>query len=333
MTTKKKYGVTLSVLLLFAVASFFLLKKPAGPARIEKIRMGVRNSPVCALIYIAEQQNMFKRHGLDLSIENYQAGAYAINDLLSGKVDVVTTAEIVMALHAFKNENFRAIAAISSTNNTEVVARRDRGIAQPEDLRGKRIGVVKGNVTEFFLHAFLSFHGIHPGEIETVDLNPTEIVTAITESRIDAASSFPPFLNTIKKNLARNAVSWSAQGGQDYYVLLLTRGELVKARAQAVDGLLKGVVEAEAFLKNHEGEAQKIVERALNLDHEVVMSTWSETHFRVGLDQSLLTLMEDEARWAMTNKLVESTKIPNYLPLLHLEGLAKIKPEAVSVIR
>ncbi len=70
----------------------------------------------------------------------------------------------------------------------------------------------------------------------------------------------------------------------------------------------------------------------MDLNHEVVMSTWSKTRFRVGLDQNLLTLMEDEARWAITNKYVDSTKVPNYFNFLYLEGLKKIKPEAVSVI-
>ncbi len=319
-------------MIVLTVSVFFFITKPSVPEKAEKVRMGVRNSPVCALVYIAQQQNQFKRHGVDLSIENYQAGAYAVNDLLSGKVDVVTAAETVLALQAFKSGDLRAIATISSTNNTEIVARRDRGIAKPEDLKRKRIGIVKGNVTEFFLHAFLSFRGIHSGEIRAVDLKPAEMVTAITEGKIDAASCFPPFLDTIKKNLGQNGVSWSAQGGQDYYVILLTRADLIKARPRVIDGLLKGMIEAEDFLKKDEDKAQAIVERTLGLDHESVVSTWAKTRFRVRLDQDLLTLMEDEARWAIKNKLVDAEKVPNYFTLLHLEGLEKIRPEAVGVV-
>ncbi len=50
------------------------------------------------------------------------------------------------------------------------------------------------------------------------------------------------------------------------------------------------------------------------------------------LDQALLTLLEDEGRWAIHNKLVDGEKVPNYLHFLYLDGLEKIKPEAVSVI-
>ena len=49
------------------------------------------------------------------------------------------------------------------------------------------------------------------------------------------------------------------------------------------------------------------------------------------LDQDLLALMEAEARWAIKDKLVDSETIPDYSSFLYLEGLKKIKPEAVGV--
>ena len=93
------------------------------------------------------------------------------------------------------------------------------------------------------------------------------------------------FQDMIKKSLADRIVSWPAQGGRDFYYLLITREELVKTRPGAIAGLLKGVLEAEAFLKKHEREAQDIMKRMLDVDQEAVMSTWSKTRFRVRLDQ------------------------------------------------
>ena len=135
----------------------------------------------------------------------------------------------------------------------------------------------------------------------------------------------------IKKSLAGKILSWPAQGGRDFYYLLITREELVKTRPGAITGLLKGVLEAETFLKKNERDAQDIVKSILGIDQEALMNTWSKTRFRVRLDQDLLTLMEDEGRWAIRNKLVDAEKIPDYSTFLYLEGLRKIKPEAVGV--
>jgi NitT/TauT family transport system substrate-binding protein len=137
----------------------------------------------------------------------------------------------------------------------------------------------------------------------------------------------------MRKNLSGNSVSWPIQGGQDYHLVLIVRDELIKTRPLAVTGLLKGVIEAEEFLRRNESEAQRIVERALSLDRKSVLSTWSKTRFRVRLDQSLLTLLEDEGRWAIRNQMVAGEKVPNYLNFLYLDGLGKIKPDVVTVIR
>jgi ABC-type nitrate/sulfonate/bicarbonate transport system substrate-binding protein len=331
----KKKGIVLFLaagVIILTVLGFFLLRRPAGPEKVEKLRLGIFPDPICALIYVAQQQGMFKRHRLDISFENYQAGAFAVRDLMAGKVDVATAADYVLALQGFKREDLRGVGTISLFQSHEMVARKDRGIGKPEDLKGKVIGVPRGAATEFFLSTFLTLNNIHSREVHLIDLKPSAMVTALSEGKIDAASCFPPSTDEMKRNLTQNAIAWPLQGGQDCYFLLITSEALIKTRPNVITSLLKGVLEAEAFLKKHEKEARKIIESTLNLDHEVLMSTWSKTRFHVGLDQSLLTLMEDEARWGIQNKLVDSTKVPNYFNFLYLEGLKKVKPEAVSVV-
>ena len=331
----KRKGIVLLVaagVILFVVLSFCIVhESPRFPKRPRGSGSVFFPITISALIYIAQEQGFFKRHGLDVSLENFQTGAFAVNGLISDKVDVATASGFVLALQGFKRPDLRAIAAISSTDIVEVVARRDRGIEKPEDLRGKRIGVTKNTIAEFFLSTFLSLNGILPGEVRTVDLKPSDFVTALSEGKIDAAVCFPPW-DTVKRNLAQNGVSWPIQGGQEYYLLVIVKDELIKTRPRAVEGLLKGALDAEDFLKKHESEAQAIVERTLGLDHASVASTWAKTRFRVRLDQALLTLMEDEARWAIQNRLVEAKKVPNYLNFLYLEGLEKLRPDAVGVV-
>jgi NitT/TauT family transport system substrate-binding protein len=91
------------------------------------------------------------------------------------------------------------------------------------------------------------------------------------------------------------------------------------------------LIEAEAFLKTHKGKAQETVMSEFSVNRDSLISTWSKTRFRVSLDQALVTLMEDEGRWATRNKLVERKTIPDYSAMLYPDGLRKIKPEAVGL--
>jgi ABC-type nitrate/sulfonate/bicarbonate transport system substrate-binding protein len=330
----KRKGIVLLVtagVILFVFLGVLFLRKPAVSEKTERLRIGVFPDTISGLIYIAREQGFFKRHGLDVSLEDFQTGAFAVNGLISDKVDVATASGFVLALQGFGRSDLRAIAAISLTDIVEIVARRDRGIEKPEDLRGKRIGVTKNTIAEFFLSTFLSLNGILPGEVRTVDLKPSDFEIALSGGKIDAAVCFPPW-DALKRKMAQDGVSWPIQGGQGYHLVVIVKDALIKTRPHAVESLLKALLDAEDFLRKHEREAQAIVERTLGLDHASVASTWAKTRFHVRLDQFLLTLMEDEARWAIQNRLVEAKKVPNYLNLLSLEGLEKLRPDAVGVV-
>lgn len=43
-------------------------------------------------------------------------------------------------------------------------------------------------------------------------------------------------------------------------------------------------------------------------------------------------LMQQEAKWAMHNKLVAKKEMPNYLDFFSFDALEKVKPEAVSIV-
>ena len=90
------------VMILFMVLGLLVFKKPSSPDKIENLRVGVLPDSISALLYIAKQQGMFKRHGLEVLFENYQAGAYAVNDLSAGKVDVATAIEFVLVLRGLR---------------------------------------------------------------------------------------------------------------------------------------------------------------------------------------------------------------------------------------
>jgi NitT/TauT family transport system substrate-binding protein len=54
---------------------------------------------------------------------------------------------------------------------------------------------------------------------------------------------------------------------------------------------------------------------------------------RVFLDQSLLSLLEDEARWVLNSGFVEPAPMPGYLDMVDVRPLSQLKPDVVTVIR
>lgn len=93
------------------------------------------------------------------------------------------------------------------------------------------------------------------------------------------------------------------------------------------------MIKAEEFVAKNVDEAQSIMSTATKIDKDLIREVWGGFHYRVALDQTLLITLEDEARWAMKNKLTEQTVMPDFRNYIHLDSLQAVKPNAVRLNR
>ena len=303
--------------------------KYAGP--VEKITLGVVAIESSSLLYIANAKGMFKEHGLDVTIIGFPDGVKASDDLLKNRVDAAAVADFIFVTRSFQRDDLRIFGSIFRGDTFEVIARKDRGITKPAHLRGRRIGLTKGTVLDFFMATFLSMHGITAGSVRLVDLKPYEIPEAISSGSVDAVIAWEPYAGQIRNNLGSKAVTWPGQSGQSYQFVLMAKEEFIKERPLAVERLLKALLEAEKYCAEHTTDAQNLIAARLGHDPASLQSLWKRVDFRVSLDQDLVTLMEDEAKWLLKLK-GESRDMPNYLKYIDWRLLEKIKPDAVGLI-
>ncbi|MHB8771077.1 MAG: ABC transporter substrate-binding protein [Syntrophales bacterium] len=304
-------------------------KEYAGP--VEKITVGVARIEAVSLFYLAQERGFFKNRGLDVRMVEYSAGLLAADDLLLGRLDVATTSEFVAVGKHFLTPEVRILASISRPYTHEVIGRKDRGIGEPRHLRGKRIAVTRDSSGDFFLGTFLTDHGIPAKSVTFVDLPPPGILEALSAGTADAAMTWEPTVGRIKERLGANAVHWPGQGGRGYYFVLLTREAFIRERPRAAERLLRALIDAEEYAAGHTPQAQGFIASRLGYDLSLLQALWPRCDFRVRLDQDLLILMEDEARWAIRRRGLKR-EMPNYLDVVRWELLGKIRPEAVTVI-
>ena len=172
---KKFLALTVGALFVLFVVVYFwrvysLPQKYTGP--VEKITVGTI-AEYSTLVALAQERGYFANNGLQVTTVEHASGGPAFSDLLAGKADVVTAADFVGVLNSFKTENFKIIASIAKvTDGFELVARKDKGIAVPSDLRGKRIGITKKTSGEFWLGTFFVYNNLLAKDITIVDLPP-----------------------------------------------------------------------------------------------------------------------------------------------------------------
>jgi NitT/TauT family transport system substrate-binding protein len=285
-------------------------------------------------LFVAEDQGLFVQNGLNVTFKIYDVGLNAARGLVNDEVDMASpVAEYVMIGRIFDDKKIQAIASLDEVDYALVIGRKDRGIEQISDLKGKKIGVVRGTILEFQLGRFLELNGLKPADVTLVHGTLPQSASAIVDGDLDAVMSIPPFTTNIQKQLDVNAALWSAQNIQPFYGLVLAKNEWIQQHPRAVERFLMAMKQAEEFITHHPDQAEEILRKKLNFNDEEIARVWAQNQFSLMLDQSLLLAMEDEARWMIENKLTGKTTIPNFLDYLYLDGLLTVKPEAVNIIR
>ncbi len=99
-----------------------------------------------------------------------------------------------------------------------------------------------------------------------------------------------------------------------------------------ISRFLKSLVQAEDYIIHNPAAAQAILRHWLKYDEALTETIWAEHRFTVSLDQSLITAMEDEARWMIKNRSTTEKSVPDFLNFIHVDGLKAIKPQAVNII-
>jgi ABC-type nitrate/sulfonate/bicarbonate transport system substrate-binding protein len=328
-------GASLIVVLLAVTAYqwhgyYGLFAGKGAPA--EKLTIAVNAIPLSAPVWIALDRGYFKQEGLDVTLESFVSGKEALASALAGKADVATVAETPIMQTVMAGGKIRILATISDSEKiTAIVARKDRGILRPQDMEGKIFGVTPGTNSQYLLNTFLLFHGIAANRTKMVPLRPDQMKDAMLSGRVDAVSIWEPLLSDIRNALGPKGEIYYATGFYRMTWNLVARPDFVAQRPKAITKMLRALIRAEHFIIEKPDQALLLVTDRVGLRKEELAPIWKDYYFRVSLDQSLLINLENQAHWAMANKLVPGTKVPNFLETIYADGLKSVRPDAVTV--
>ena len=300
---------------------------------MESITFG--NLPVesSELIYIALDQNYFSKNGLNVTIRDYDTGIDALNAAIKDEVDIAKMAEWPIVSGAFQEEKISLIANIDKWQAIYIVARKDRGIENISDLKGKTVGLPRQTIAEFYLARFLDLHGMNIRDLTLVNATPSQSVDMISKRDVGAVIVWQPFVDQIQRQLQDQVVAWPAQSSQPLFGSLVSKNTWITEHHDLGCRLLKSLVLAEEYAVRNPAEAKAILQKRLNLDAAYMETCWSRNQFSLSLDQSVITAMEDEARWMIKNNLTKEKQVPDFLNYIYVDGLKAVKPEAVKIIR
>jgi NitT/TauT family transport system substrate-binding protein len=320
-------------ILVLLLTVFVSCSKGGYSGKVETVTIGATPIEGNGLIYIADEQKFFTNNGVRVVFKDYDTGVAAVNGLLKGEVDVALTMEFVVVGKSLLKQDVLDLATIDKSMIFYIIARADRGIKTPADLKGKSIGIPRQTITEFYLGRMLELNGLTMQQVTMVDTKASDPAGTIAGGVVDAVVTWEPHVTQIKQQMGNPVIIWPVQSGQVSYWSVVSVPGRINQHPHLVRQFLKSLVQAEVYIPLHPKEAKAIVKKRLKYDDAYVAAIWPQHEFSLSLDQSLILAMEDEARWMIKNNLTKEKQIPDFVNYIYTDGLKAIKPEAVRIIR
>ena len=166
-----------------------------------------------------------------------------------------------------------------------------------------------------------------------VALGIEEMQDAMRAKKVDAVSAWDCPLTQISRQLGPDGVIFYDREIYTETFNIAARQDFVHKNPEVVKRFLRALIKAEDFVVKNPDAAQSIMSAGTNIDVGLIREVWDAFNYHVVLDQTLLITLEDEARWAMKNKLTDRTDMPDYLSFIHFDSLREVKPEAIKMTR
>jgi ABC-type nitrate/sulfonate/bicarbonate transport system substrate-binding protein len=327
--TRKRCAALSAVLGLVLVAGAIAAAQP----RPLKIRLGVHTQLMGVPDVIAIRQGYFKQEGLEVDWRRFALGKEGRDAMIAGAIDVNSTATTPFMIGLDKGVPYTAVAVNSIFCGTNhIVVRKESDINNVGQLKGKKVGIPKGTVTEFiFLSKVMPSYGLKPGDLETPNIpDAKDRIPSLLAKAIDAATVADPFVAIAEYEGLVRAIDNFCKYDQMPFMLTVTN-KILKEQPDAVVAYLRGWLRAVKLLKDEPEKAAAVyTDEQKSLGREVPVAVIDKALRRMrwepDITPAIETYLKDQAKDLVSGTIEGRIKaVPDLSRSLNRELLAKAK--------
>lgn len=275
-------------------ASFVLLMAAApASAQLRKLNIAyTATSPYQAVLIIAKEAGIFKKHGLDPQLILTPGGSLGFQAMMGGDVAMVMADGSAAVTSNLAGADVVIIASFLNTFPYSLISIPE--VKKVDQLVGGKVAISRfGSATDVSVRMSLAKVGLNPDKDVTILQIGTQTTrfAALQSKQVQATIITPPFTLTARKQGYNTLVDMAQLNIPFELTAFLTRRSFIKTQRETVAQVVTALAEAVHFYKREKEPSIKILSRYLQTnDREALEETYREVALKTLPEKPYATL-------------------------------------------
>jgi NitT/TauT family transport system substrate-binding protein len=250
-----------------ASAILILTALPALSAAQPKLTLGVPGVPAIfsdTIAFVADKQGFFKKHGVDVTVRQFETGAFASRAAVSGEIDAALP-PTPLVVSQISNSDVPLVAIWGMENPDWLIGSTDPN-ATCDSLKGAPVGVDSvGGARSIALKVML----IGGCKMKIEDVQQVALGSSSGAAMIAGQLKYAvlhiddvPVIEAETKKPLKTLVLQKTSRPVDHYLLIVARKDKLAANRDAYVRMLAGLIEAERFMRDPANAAKVALDAA-----------------------------------------------------------------------
>ncbi len=250
----------LAVVLAVIASAGLVLARPADAA---PLKIGYSTWVGYGPLFLARDLGYLKEAGVEVEMVLIEDPKVRFTALAAGQLDgLVSTIDTLVLYLKQGNEYQHVLALDDSAGGDGLVA--SKGIPDVKGLKGKKVALVEGSVSHFFLAVLLKRNGLGLRDVQVVNVDSAgSAATAFIAKQVDGAVTWEPHLTRAKTTAHGHELINSSKTPGLITDTLIFRRNVIETRAREIQAIAKGWDRAVTYWKERPDDANAKMSAAL----------------------------------------------------------------------
>ncbi|MCC6948349.1 MAG: ABC transporter substrate-binding protein [Bradyrhizobiaceae bacterium] len=203
--------------------------------------------------YVAEQQGLFKKHGVNVTLRPFDSGAAAARAVASGNIQLSMSPSPLVVTMVSNNPDAGLAMIYGYEKPDWLIGSLDPGITKCEDVKGKPVGVDSlGGARSIALNVMLRQCNLKAEETQQVPLS-ANVLTAMISGQIPVGVLHiddVPIIERESKKKVIPIVDINDVQKINHYLALVTSKKMIAEKRADLVKIVAAYIEAERFMRD-----------------------------------------------------------------------------------